>query len=336
MPQINKKSATKITTKKKLQHIHDFVNQGPALEKQLSDEYITLNGLNEQKSALDNFTLYENTGAGLLEKYDMVPGTDLYNIIVKLKEIEFDKLTQNQKKMILLILYMGIFEGVYELFAGRDQSRLSNQQRVALNLMGQDVEKIKTNIVPVLNKIEKTGGDAELEKKFHQIFDAYAPQTWGPRKTRYDKLVLNQCAEWSAEPDKNMKKILAHKDYMLVSLLPESLPALFRLMYDGTELSMRSESVDGWFNNFRSVSGINILISRVCAWGWPNEYMLGPSVTLWMQNMHAGMENGILESEKKIEDLTTKQANWKQIIDKMYKQLPLNNPINKVEKGKKK
>lgn len=336
MPQTKKKPTPRVTTDQKLQHIHAFIKRGSALEKQLSDENITLNGLNEQKSALDNFTLYESTGADLLEKYDLVPGTDLYKIIAELKEIEFDKMTPNQKQMILLILYTGIFEGVYELFDARPKSKLSYQQCVALYLMGQDVEKLKTNIVPVLNKIETTGVDSELEQKFHGTFDAYYPKNWGPRKTRYDTLASDQCVKWAEEPDKNMEKILAHKDYMLLSLVPENLPALFHLMHIGAEASLNPEKVDRYFTDFRSVSNSNILIRHICACGWPKQYVLGPSVTLWIQNMHAGMETGILASEARIKDLTTAQAKWKKTIAKMYEQLPTNNPINKVEKGQSK
>ena len=336
MPQTKKKNTPRVSTDQKLQHIHAFIKQGSALEKQLSDENITLSGLKEQKSALDNFTLYESTGADLLEKYDLVPGTDLYKIIAKLKEIEFDKMTPNQKQMVLLILYTGIFEGVYELFDARPKSKLSSQQTVALSLMGQDVEKLKTNIVPVLNKIETTGVDSELEQRFRETFDVYNPQNWGPRKTCYDRCTFNKCAEWSITPDKNNAKILDHKDYMIASLVPQDLPALFRLIHIGAEASLNPEWVDRYFTYFRSVSNSNILIRHICACGWPKQYVLGPSVTLWIQNMHAGMETGILASEERIKDLTTAQAKWKKTIAKMYEQLPTNNPINKVEKGQSK
>ena len=162
MPQTKKQPAKKDTAETKAQQISAFTKRGAALEKQLSDEYITLNGIDRQRSSR-NFVLSENAGKSFAGKYDLVQGTELYSIMEDLKKIEFDKMTETQKQMVMLILFYGIFAGVYQTFL--DMPALSVQQNVALNMMGQDIDKVKSNIVPILRGIEENGVDEKLEKK---------------------------------------------------------------------------------------------------------------------------------------------------------------------------
>ena len=78
-----------LTPEQKAQKIADFTRRGMALDKQIRDEYITLDGIDRQRSSR-NFVLSENAGKSFVEKYDLVPGTDLYGIIEQLQKIEFD------------------------------------------------------------------------------------------------------------------------------------------------------------------------------------------------------------------------------------------------------
>ena len=308
-----------LTPEQKAQKIADFTRRGMALDKQIRDEYITLDGINRQRSSR-NFILSENAGKGFAEKYDLVPGTDLYGIIEQLQKIEFENMTDQQKQMVMLILFYGIFAGVYQTFL--DRTDLSDQQNVALNMVGQDVDKVKTNIVPVLRGIEEKGVDEKLEKRFHNTFDVYHPQKWGPRESRYDVVHAAKCAEWSKEPDKNKDKILAHKDYMLLSLVPEHLPALFSLMHSGVESSLNSKHVNNYFGNFRSVSNINILIGFLRNYHNRDDAYVLPSAKLWIQNMRNGMQQSYVATEANIFELTIERTGWEKGIDDMYKLLP--------------
>ena len=334
MPQTKKRPAEKEIAEQKAQQISTFTKRGATLEKQLSDEYITLNGIDRQISS-HNFVLSENAGKNFAEKYDLVPGNELYNIMEDLKKIEFENMTERQKQMVMLILFYGIFMGVYQTFL--DMPALSIQQNVALNMMGQDVNKVKSNIVPVLQGIEKNGVDEKLKKRFHDTFDVYHPEEWGPRKSCYDVVHATNCAEWSEDPDKNRDKILAHKDYMLSSLVPDRLPALFCLMHAGVVSSLNSNyDVNYYFVDFRSVNNINVLIGFLRNYHGRDDAYVLPSANLWIQNMYSGMQQSFKASEHRISELTNEQKNWAQTIDKMYKQLPTLNPANSIatEKGK--
>ena len=174
------------------------------------------------------------------------------------------------------------------------------------------------------------------KKKFHDTFDVYHPQKWGPRKSRYYVVHAASCAEWSKDPNKNKDKILAHKDYMLLSLVPERLPALFSLIHGGVTLSLNSKQVNTYFVNFRSVSDINVLIGFLRNYPGRDDAYVLPSAKLWVQNMYSGMQKSFVASEARILELTNEQKKWKETIGKMYDQLPKVNPANSVaiEKAK--
>ena len=160
------------TTEQKLYEIREFVELINKLNYRRNSENKILGGLNEQKGA-PNFMLDQKAGAGFVEKYDLVPGKELYDgYIKKLEDVKFQEMTTEQKQMVLLILCAGIFYGDYEYLRGME--KLSDQQKVALDLMAQDVDKVKNNIVPILNRINTNGRDENLKRMYHNTFDMYS------------------------------------------------------------------------------------------------------------------------------------------------------------------
>ncbi|MCR4918179.1 MAG: hypothetical protein K5912_04555 [Alphaproteobacteria bacterium] len=252
-----------------------------------------------------------DSGKELTEKYGMHPNGKIGKFIDVLAATNLEGLEYEQyvpkSNMIVLITLAGILFGEYECLKDKEKS-FSNVEKVALGMLGEDVDWVKENIVPALNILNtKQGyemypkvGDI-LRQRLDDYYFANVDIDDGDMILKDD----SKLGEWCENLDKYKRDIKREK-YHMIKVLERKTNTGVKILHDSQWVlvtSFETYNRDDYVRcNYTSLAP-NSMLDIVCAaQKMGNKYVIGRSMNLWANKVLESIDNNIAKNKKRLKE----------------------------------
>jgi len=249
-----------------------------------------------------------NSGQELAEKYDMHPNGKIGKYIdalvaTNLKDLKYEQYVP-KSNMIVLITLAGILFGEYEYLKSQEK-KFSNVEKVALDMLGADVDWTKEHIVPALNILNGKYGyemyprvGKKLRQRLDDYFFANVDIDDGDMILKND----SKLSEWCKNLDK-YKLDIEREKYHMIRVLERKTNTCARILHDSQWVLVTSFRMYNRDDYVRGDYHRKSMLDIVCAaQKMGNKYVIGRSMNLWVNKVLESIDSSIAKNKERLKE----------------------------------
>ncbi|MBO7509001.1 MAG: hypothetical protein J6T57_01870 [Alphaproteobacteria bacterium] len=278
------------------------------------------------KALVDN-----DSGRELAEKYDMHPNGKIGKYIdtlaaTNLADLECEQFVP-KSNMVVLIALSGVLFGEYECLNDQKE-KFSNVERVALDMLGEDVDWVKENIVSALNILNAKQGYEMYPKVGHilrQRLDDYAFANVDPDDGDAYLKDDSELAQWCNNLGKHKRDVEREK-YHMIRVLEHKTNTDFRILHESQWVLVRAFEMynrDDYVRyNYSNDNAIRDMLNIVCAaQKMDDKYVIGRSMNLWANKVLESIDRSIAGNKERLKEADKQFKSVKRHTVNLYDKL---------------